>query len=90
MNRAEIRGKRIEDGDFVIVDSENVDVRNGDVVVAILNNRATVKRVVEDRINGQVVLTAESSFDYEPIYLHADDDFQISGKVIEVLKRPKR
>jgi len=90
MNRAELHGKRIEDGDFVIVDSRDVDIRNGDFIVAVLGGRATIKRFLDDRVNGQIVLSAESSIDYDPIYLHADDDFQISGKVIEVLKRPKR
>jgi SOS-response transcriptional repressor LexA len=89
MNQAEIHGKRIEDGDLVIVDSKNVDAHTGDVVLAIIDSRATVKRFVDDRVNGQIVLAAESSFDYEPIYLHEDDDFQISGKIIDVIKRPK-
>lgn len=87
MNRAEINGKRIEDGDYMIVNKNDLDVRTGDVVLAIIDNRATVKRFIDDRANGQIVLKADSSFDYEPIYLHPDDEFSINGKVISVIKK---
>jgi SOS-response transcriptional repressor LexA len=90
MNRAEVDGIRIEDGDYLIVDQYATDVRTEDVVLAILDNKATVKRFIDDRANGQIVLMADSSFDYEPVYLHPDDDFQISGRVISVIKRPLR
>ena len=89
MNRAEINEKRIEDGDFVIVDRNNTGVQNDSVVLAIIDNKATIKRIIDDRMNGQIVLTADSSYDYEPIYLHPDDDFTISGKVVQVIKKPK-
>ena len=86
MNRAEIKGKRIEDGDFVIIDSGATNAETGDVVLAILDNKATIKRFIDDRKNGQVVLKSDSSFDYEPIYLHSDDEFFINGKVIGIIK----
>ena len=89
MNRAEINGKSIDDGDFIIVDKNSLDVRTGDVVLAIIDNKATVKRFIDDRQNGQIVLKADSSFDYEPIYLHPDDEFSINGKVIGVIKNYK-
>jgi len=86
MNRAEIKNKRIEDGDYVILDSEDKNAETGDVVLAIIDNKATIKRFIDDRKNRQIVLKADSSFDYEPIYLHPDDDFLINGKVIGVIK----
>jgi SOS-response transcriptional repressor LexA len=89
MNRAEIKGRRIEDGDYIIIDSEDHDVKTGDVVLAIVDNKGTVKRFIDDRANGQIVLMAQSSFDYEPIYLHEDDEFTISGKAVSVIKRPR-
>ncbi|HUZ92486.1 MAG TPA: S24 family peptidase [Candidatus Paceibacterota bacterium] len=87
MNCAEIGGRKIEDGDFMIVDKNQTDPKTGDAVLAIIDNKATVKRFIDDRKNGQIVLRADSSFDYEPIYLHPDDDFSISGKVVGVIKR---
>jgi SOS-response transcriptional repressor LexA len=89
MNRAEVGGRFIEDGDLVVVDSSDRDVRTKDIVVAVIDNKATVKRFIDDRANGQVVLRADSSFDYEPIHLHPDDDFSINGKVIAVIKQPR-
>lgn len=89
MNRATIGGKTIEDGDYVIIDSRDKNASTGDVVLALIDGKATIKRLVDDRVNGQIVLRADSSFDYEPIYLHPEDDFAISGKVVSVVKRPR-
>lgn len=89
MNRADVNGRTIEDGDYVLVDGRAKSPRNRDIVVAIIDNKATIKRFIDDRPNGQVVLKADSSLDYEPIYLHPDDDFSISGKVVAVIKRPR-
>ncbi len=89
MNRARIAGRAIEDGDYVIIDSLDTSIRTNDVVVAIIDNKATIKRFIDDRANGQLVLKADSSFDYEPIHLHPEDDFSINGKAIAVVKRPR-
>lgn len=88
MNRAKIQDKSIEDGDYVIINSQDKTPRTGDVVLAIIDNNATIKRFIDDRQNGQIVLKADSSFDYAPIYLHPDDDFNINGKAIQVIKKP--
>jgi len=90
MNQAEINGRKIDDGDFVIVNREDKTVETNDIVLVIVDNKATIKRFINDKENEQVVLKADSSFDYEPIYLHPDDDFSISGKVISVIKKPKK
>jgi SOS-response transcriptional repressor LexA len=90
MNRAEVKGKRIEDGDYVIVDKNNLDVRSKDVVLVVIDNKATIKRFINDQTNRQLALIADSSHDYDPIYLHPDDDFSINGKVIAVIKKTSR
>ncbi|MBU0597371.1 hypothetical protein KKF61_00055 [Patescibacteria group bacterium] len=87
MNRAEINGKKIEDGDYVIINSEDRSPKTKDVVLAIIDDKATIKRFVEDRANDQIILKADSSFDYEPIYLHSADSFIINGKVISIVKK---
>lgn len=89
MNRAAVGGRRIEDGDYVVIDSTDRNPKTGDIVLAIVDNRATIKRFIDDRPNGQIVLKADSSFSYDPIHLHPDDDLQIGGKVIAVIKRPR-
>lgn len=88
MNRAEISGKKLEDGDYAIIDSNQKSPTNNDIVLAIIDNKATIKRFIVDKENEQIVLMADSSYDYEPIYLHADDDFIINGKVVSIIKKP--
>lgn len=90
MNKAKIHDKTIEDGDYVIIDSNDKNPTTNNIVLAIIDNQATVKRFIDDRENGQIVLKADSSYDYAPIHLHPDDDFSITGKVIEVIKNPQR
>lgn len=91
MNRAMVPGtdNTIEDGDFVVVDSTYTNPRGGDIVVAVIDGMATIKRYREDRENNQIVLEAESTEDFLPIFIHEEDDFHISGKVIDVIKKPK-
>lgn len=88
MNRAEIGGKKLEDGDYAIIDSTQKVPSKNDVVLAIIDGKATIKRFIEDKANQQIVLMADSSYDYEPIYLHQDDEFIINGKVIDIIKKP--
>lgn len=88
MNRAEIEGKKLEDGDYAIVDAELRNPHQKDIVLAIVDDKATIKRFIMDKKNNQIVLMADSSYDYEPIYLHPEDEFQINGKVINIIKKP--
>lgn len=88
MNRAEINGKRIEDGDYVIVRKDESTPSNNEIVLVIVDGKGTIKRFIDDRKNGQIVLKADSSYDYEPIYLHPDDEFFVNGKVVGVVKKP--
>lgn len=87
MNRAEVEsGKVIESGDFVLVDSEYKNYRKGDIVVAVIDGLATIKRFREDKQNDMIILEADSTHKYLPIFIHEGDDFQISGKVVGIIK----
>ncbi len=88
MNRAEINGKQVEDGDYIIIDSKKISPINNDVVLVIIDNKAVVKRFFNDQKNEQIVLRSDSSFDYDPIYLHPNDGFYINGTAISVMKQP--
>lgn len=90
MNRASIGGKNIEDGDYLIIDAARRSPADGDIVCSVIDDMATIKRYVWDKEGRQIVLVAESSKDFPPIYIHADDDFSISGTVIQVVKKPRR
>ena len=89
MNRSEVNGKRIEDGDYVIVDSDDRVPHDGDVILSVIDGMTNIKRFHRDRLNKQIALVSDSTHDFPPIYIHEDDDFFINGKVIQVIKKPR-
>lgn len=89
MNQAEIREKKIEDGDYVIIDSEYRNPKEGDIILSIIDGMANIKRYHWDKEHEQIALTSESTQNVPPIYIHESDDFAINGKVVQVIKKPK-
>jgi repressor LexA len=75
-----MRGAGILDGDVVIVRREP-RAESGDIVVALVGDEATVKRLRTTR--GQIELLPENP-DFAPIALRAGEPFALLGKVIEV------
>lgn len=69
----------ILDGDFIIVRQQNV-ARNGEIVVAMIGDEATVKRFFKERT--LIRLQPENST-MEPIY---SQDVSILGKVVGVFR----
>ena len=90
LNKADINGKNIESGDFVIVDSENTSPHDNDYVVSVIDGMANIKKYRLDKNNSRVALLSESTQDYSPIFIHENDDFRISGKVVGVVKNLKQ
>jgi repressor LexA len=72
----------INDKDLVIV-SPKEQAKNGDIVVAMLNDEATVKTF--EFINNKVRLIAENNT-YLPIEVKSEDDFKLIGKVKGVVR----
>lgn len=91
MNRANVGEKNIEDGDYVIIDPQTKNPRNGDYILSVIDDVANIKRYYFDRKNNQVVLMSESTQNYPPIYIHPSEapDYMVNGKVIQVIKKPK-
>jgi len=87
MNRANIAGKNIEAGDYVIIDSKNVSPHDGDYVISIIDDLANIKKYRLDIQNYRIVLLSESTQEYPPIFIHRNDNFMINGKVIDVIKK---
>jgi repressor LexA len=87
LNRANIQGKNIDSGDFIIVDSERASPRDGDYIVTIIDGLAVVKKFRVDIKYSRIALVSESTQEYTPIFLHADDPFIINGKVVDVVKK---
>lgn len=90
MNKANVGGNNIEDGDFVIIDSSKKNPNDGDYVLSVIDDVANIKKFVLDRKNKQVVLLSESTEDLSPIYVHPKDfpKYIIGGKVVQVIKKP--
>jgi repressor LexA len=88
MNKVDIGGKNIEDGDYLIVESLNKKPENGDIVVSVFDGVANIKKFQWDKENNRVVLVSESTKDFPPIFIHEDDDFNITGYVTQVIKKP--
>jgi repressor LexA len=87
MNQKIINGKVLTDGSYIIVTKQQ-EVKNGDVVVAVLDNSATVKTIKYD--GDMIVLYPESSNPkHTPIYLDKYSNSLINGKVVMVLENPR-
>jgi repressor LexA len=89
MNQRDVDGIKVEEGKYLIVDKK-AEVQEGDLVVAVIDNSATVKNI-SLKTNDMVVLYPESNNPkHQPIYIDSDSDFLINGKVVKVLDNPMR
>jgi repressor LexA len=87
MNNAKIDGKKIENGDFVLIDSEYKTPKNGDYVVSIIDGVANLKKFEREK-NGAIQLIPESTNSkHKPIFISSEDDFIVNGRIIGVVKR---
>lgn len=91
MNKANINGKSIENGDFVIIDGDYHNPKSGDYVLSVIDGCANIKRFGRDVVNNCYVLLSESTEDYPPIFIEEKDfnSYMINGRVIKVIKKPQ-
>lgn len=85
MDDASVKGNKIEDGDYVIIDGDQKNPNPGDYVLSIIDNAANIKKYARNQ-DGNIVLLSESTENYPPIYISEDDQFMINGEVIQVIK----
>jgi repressor LexA len=72
----------IFDGDLVLVDT-GLKPRNGDIVVALVDQGNTVKTYIEDKVSKKVYLQAENP-EYPDIY--PMESLEIQGVVIKLIR----
>ena len=77
---------QIQDGDFVIIKRVET-ANNGDTVVALVNNEATLKRYYK-RKNG--IELHPKNTEYNIIRVNSEDDLQINGIVLAVFREYDR
>jgi len=73
----------ILDGDYVVVRQQR-DATNGDIVVAMIDEEATVKRFFRE---GSRIRLQPENQTMEPIYADGYVDFAILGKVVALFRR---
>ncbi len=74
----------IHDNDLIVVQYTQ-ECRNGDIVIALLENEATVKRFFKEK--NRIRLQPENS-NMQPIYININDpSFRIIGKVKGLLRK---
>jgi len=72
----------IFEGDLVIVSPQQNAV-NGDIIVALLHDEATMKRFI---VNENIIYLMPENERYQPIEVNHREDFSIVGKVIGVFR----
>ena len=72
----------ILDGDYILVEEQKT-AANGDIVVALIEDSATVKRFYREK--DYIRLQPENDF-MDPIIVPADTDFSLVGKVIGLFR----
>jgi repressor LexA len=85
LNRANVKGKSIEEGDIVLIDGEDRAARNGDYVLSIIDGAANLKKYTVEK--GQVMLVSESTEKFKPIFVMEGDNWVVNGKIIAVVKQ---
>ncbi|MEI7579045.1 MAG: transcriptional repressor LexA [bacterium] len=88
MNKRLIQGTLLKNGNFAIV-AKNIPINNGDVVLAIIDECATIKTFQKDK-RVMVLYPDSTNKVHKPIYLSPEDHDMIYGKVIAVLDNPGR
>lgn len=76
----------MRDGDVVIVRRQQL-AENGEIIVALIDDEATVKRL--DLDDGAIRLLPENR-KYKPIEIGPDSDFRVLGKVVCVTQKSER
>lgn len=87
MNKADVNGQNIENGDYVIVDTKKQS-DTGDYVLAIIDNCANIKKLILNSKNKIISLVSESTENHPTIFIHENDRFLINGVVKYVIKKP--
>jgi len=73
----------ILDGDYAVVRQQR-DATNGDIVVAMIDEEATVKRFFRE---GERIRLQPENVTMEPIYADGYVDFAVLGKVVALFRR---
>lgn len=89
MNLAQINKSTVDDGDYVIVRKvDGYTPNQGDYIVSRINDAYNLKKLHIDEVNRRIVLLSESTEEYMPIFIAAEDmeHYAIDGVAIDIVK----
>lgn len=87
MNKAKIKGKNVEEGDFVLIDSANRDAGDNEYVLSIIDGCANIKKLKRDKDDGVMLVSESTNTKHKPIFVSSGDDFMINGKIFDIIKK---
>ena len=91
LNKANIKGDNIDEGDYVIVDCSKKNPNDGDYVLSIIDGASNFKRFYKDDNKKEIRLVSESTLNIPPIVLHEDDlhesGYTVNGTILRVIKK---
>jgi len=89
LNKANIGGDNIEDGNYVIIDCKQQPNDSG-YVLSIIDRAANFKKFFKDDKKHEIRLVSESTQEFHPIILHKSDmnasGYTVNGVVVRVVK----
>lgn len=90
LNKANIFGDSVNEGDYLIVDCKK-QPKNHDYILSVIDGAANFKKFFKDDKKEEIRLVSESTLDIPPIILHKDDlessGYLVNGVVIKVVKK---
>lgn len=90
VNSLSMKNAGIEIGDQILID-RSLNAEHGDIVLALINNEFTVKRLMHEKKAGgldEIWLKAENP-DYPDIYFQSEEQMLVWGVVTCILKKLK-
>lgn len=86
MNKSIINGKKVENGDYVLVDPQYQSYEDNDRVLVVIDGLATIKTF--KKLDNQTIGLFPESTDttHQPIYLTPEDNFVMNGRIVDVFK----
>ena len=90
VNSWSMKNAGIDPGDRILID-RSLQAEHGDIVLALINNEFTVKRLMHEKVPSKpdsIWLKAENP-DYPDIYPHSEEQIIIWGVVTCILKKLK-
>ena len=90
LNKANINGDNVEDGDYLVVDC-NQQPEDEKYVLSIIDGAANFKKFFKDDKKEEIRLVSESTLDISPIVIHKADmehlGYFVNGVVVRVIKK---